>query len=83
MLKIVRSSKAVCAISEFARGDIFLREGSPCMLLEHKLQVNMPDVEANKLVLIANLGTGRAWFVHQDENVRRINSAELHIEVAE
>lgn len=63
---INETGKTTCYLKDCKRGDLFLRNGALCMVVESSCAATAPDGMEDP-VLIINLGTGRIWYVTGEE----------------
>lgn len=55
-------------VKDLKRGDIYLRNGAVVMVMECSNEIKV-SAELVSPVLIANLGTGRVWYISGEETV--------------
>lgn len=58
------------------KGDVFIREGAPCMRIQADNKYIIPETD-DSLVLIVNLVTGSCWHVSAKEQVWPCYKVEL------
>lgn len=64
---------AVCTLE---KGDVFIREGAPCMRMQADSKFIIPETD-DSLILIVNLVTGSCWHVSAKEQVWPCYKVEL------
>lgn len=66
-------------IGSFSKGDVVVRQGAPCMLIDPAECLLLPG-KAEGTVPIVNLQTGSAWFVRATERVHPAFHVKLSFE---